>query len=197
MTATRVHPTAEVSPEASVGDGTVIWQHCVVLAGARIGARCKLGHNVFVEGGAVLGQGVTVKDNVTVYDGVTIADDVFVGPAAVFTNVLQPRAFLSQKDAFWPTRIGTGATIGAGAVIVCGTTIGAFAFVGAGAVVTADVPDHALVAGNPARQAGWVGRDGRKLSEDLVCRQTGERYRAGERGLVMERPEAARDFGKR
>jgi UDP-2-acetamido-3-amino-2,3-dideoxy-glucuronate N-acetyltransferase len=141
-----------------------------------VGARCKLAHNVFIEGGASIGDGVTVKDNVVLYDGVSVEDDVFIGPNAVFTNHKTPRAFISGKDRFQPTRIAKGATIGANATIVCGNRIGEFALVAAGAVVTRDVPAHALVAGNPARRVGWVSRFGVKLGNDLVCPETGERY---------------------
>lgn len=170
------HASAEIAEGARVGDGTRIWQNCIILSGARIGMDCKLAHNVFVEGGVNVGDRVTVKDNVALYDGLAISDDVFIGPNAVFTNVLQPRAFVSRKQEFLDTRIGTGATVGANATILCGTTIGDYAMVGAGAVVTRDVPAFALVAGNPARPMGWVSRAGIKLDEALTCPQTGERY---------------------
>ncbi len=180
-----IHPTAEVHADAEIGAGSRLWQHCVVLAGARLGARCKLAHNVFVEGGATLGDGVTVKDNVCLYDGVTVADDVFIGPNAVFTNVTRPRAFRPHGRPFVATWIGQGATIGANATIVCGVRVGRFAMVGAGTVVTRDVPDHALVLGNPARQAGWVGRHGAALNDALTCPETGERYVPGADGLTL------------
>lgn len=172
----KIHPSAQISADATVGSGTVVWQHCVIAGNAIIGADCKLAHNTFVEGGAVLGDRVTVKDNVCLYDGVTVEDDVFIGPNAVFTNVLRPRAFVSQKGNFTPTRIRRGATIGANATIVCGVEIGTYAMVGAGAVVTKDVAPYALVLGNPARRAGWVSRVGAPLSADGVCESTGERY---------------------
>ncbi|MEQ8443902.1 MAG: acyltransferase [Alphaproteobacteria bacterium] len=172
----KIHPSADVSPDAKVGDGTVIWQHCVLTAGAVVGARCKLAHNVFVEGGASVGDGVTVKDNVVLYDGVQVSDDVFIGPNAVFTNHKTPRAFISGKDRFKATRIARGATIGANATIVCGTDIGEFAMIAAGAVVTRTVPAYALMAGNPARRMGWVSRAGARLGDDLVCPEQGEKY---------------------
>lgn len=176
MSEFTAHTTAEIAPGAEIGDGTRLWQYCIVLKGARIGRNCKLGHNVFVEGGGVVGNGVVIKDNVCIYDGVTLADDVFIGPNAVFTNVRTPRAFVSRKDEFERTLIGRGATIGANATIVCGYTIGDYAMVGAGAVVTADVPAHALVAGNPARRIGWVSKAGEILGADLVCPRSGEKY---------------------
>ncbi len=171
------HPTAEISPDAIVGGGTRLWQHCIVLKGARIGSGCKLAHNVFVEGGVTIGDCVTIKDNVCLYDGLDIADDVFIGPNAVFTNVRNPRAHVSRKAVFEKTTIGRGATIGANATIICGNTVAKYAMVGAGAVVTRDVPAFALMVGNPARRIGWVSAAGEILTDDLVCPSTGERYR--------------------
>ena len=181
---TAIHPTAEIADGAVIGPGGRIWQHCILLAGAVIGARVSLGHNVFVEGNVRIGDRVKVKDNVALYDGVILEDDVFVGPAAVFTNVANPRAFIEQKDRFEPTRVCRGATIGANATILCGVSIGCYALIGAGAVVTGDVADHALVAGNPGRRIGWVGRTGRRLGDDLVCPQTGTHYTEGPTGLT-------------
>ena len=164
MTAkSRIHPTADVSPSAKIGEGAQIWQHCVVLAGAEIGAGAQLSANVFVEGKVRIGNGVKVKNNVSLYDGVILEDDVFVGPSAVFTNVLTPRAHWPRKNDFRDTRVGKGATIGANAVIVCGNTIGAYALIGAGSVVTHDVPAFAVVRGNPARQSGWACQCGELL----------------------------------
>jgi UDP-2-acetamido-3-amino-2,3-dideoxy-glucuronate N-acetyltransferase len=171
------HPTADISPQAEIGDGTRLWQHCIVLKGARIGCDCKLAHNVFVEGGVTVGDRVTIKDNVCLYDGVEIADDVFIGPNAVFTNVRNPRAHVARKDAFEKTKIARGVAIGANATIVCGNTIAEYAMIGAGAVVTRDVPAFALMAGSPARRIGWVSAAGEILKGDLVCPRTGERYK--------------------
>jgi UDP-2-acetamido-3-amino-2,3-dideoxy-glucuronate N-acetyltransferase len=180
-----IHESAEISSTAVIGAGTLIWQHCIVMADVRIGADCKLAHNVFVERGVSIGNGVTIKDNVALYDGVLIEDDAFIGPNAVFTNVLTPRAFIQRKDEFAQTVVAHGASIGANATIVCGIRVGAYALIGAGAVVTHDVADHALVVGNPARTVGWVGRSGRKLDESLTCPESGERYEEYERGLRM------------
>jgi UDP-2-acetamido-3-amino-2,3-dideoxy-glucuronate N-acetyltransferase len=135
-----------------------------VRAGARIGARCVLGQNVSVAATVRVGDGCRVQNNVSLYDGVVLDDDVFVGPAAVFTNIKRPRAFRDQRAAFVTTRVGRGATIGANATVVCGISVGAYAFVAAGAVVTHDVPPHALVMGVPAVWTGWVCRCGVTLS---------------------------------
>lgn len=178
------HPTAEISPHAEIGEGTRLWQHCIVTKGARIGRDCRLAHNVFVEGGVTVGDRVVIKDNVCLYDGVEIADDVFIGPNAVFTNVRNPRAHVARKDEFAKTKIARGATVGANATIVCGNTIAEFAMIGAGAVVTKDVPAFALMAGNPARRIGWVSASGEVLGSDLVCPRNGERYRIEGDALV-------------
>jgi UDP-2-acetamido-3-amino-2,3-dideoxy-glucuronate N-acetyltransferase len=182
----QIHASAEIQDGASIGPGTKIWQHCIVMAGAVIGAECKLAHNVFVESGVVVGDGVTIKDNVTLYEGVAIADRAFIGPNAVFTNVRNPRAFISRKEEYRSTTIGEGASIGANATLVCGVTVGRYALVGAGSVVTKDVADHEMVAGNPARAIGWAGRAGERLDDDLVCPETGERYEKTENGLMLK-----------
>lgn len=161
-----VHPTAVVDEPCEIGAGTKIWHFVHVSAGARVGARCSLGQNVYVAGAAVIGSGARIQNNVSVYDGVTLEDDVFCGPSVVFTNVKNPRAHVSRKDDYRPTIARRGATFGANATILCGVTIGRFAFVGAGAVVTRDVPDFALVVGTPARVVGWVCACGERLAFD-------------------------------
>lgn len=169
-TAYTVHQTALCESE-SIGGGTRIWAFAHVMKGARIGRDCNLGDHVFVEDGAVIGDRVTIKNGVAIWRGVTLEDDVFVGPLAVFTNDRHPRSpravhaqerYAHVENWLEPTHLKRGATIGAGAIILCGITIGQYATVGAGAVVTRDVPDHALMLGNPARQRGWV----------CVCGQT-------------------------
>jgi UDP-2-acetamido-3-amino-2,3-dideoxy-glucuronate N-acetyltransferase len=170
------HPTAVVDQPADIGEGTKIWHFAHVMAGARVGARCSLGQNVFVGAKAVVGAGCKVQNNVSLYDAVILEDEVFVGPSAVFTNVVNPRAFIVRKDEYRETRVGRGATIGANATIVCGHSIGAYALVAAGAVVSRDVPAHALVMGVPARRTGWVCRCGITLSAALVCPSCGARY---------------------
>ncbi len=159
------HPTAIVEDDASIGDGTSIWHHAHVRSGARIGAGCSLGKNVYVDAEVVLGDRVKVQNNVSVYHGVTIGDDVFLGPSCVFTNDLFPRA----SNDTWTvvaTRVDDGASIGANATVVCGTTIGAWAMVAAGSVVTRDVAPHQLVLGNPAHHHAWVCRQGHITSRE-------------------------------
>ena len=147
-----VHPTAVVDEGAVIGKGTKIWHFCHVMKGARIGERCVFGQNVNVDGGTIIGNNVKVQNNVSIYTGVEIEDDVFLGPSCVLTNVTNPRSQVNRHSLYEKTLIRRGATIGANATIVCGVTIGRYAFIGAGAVVTKDVPDYALVLGNPARQ---------------------------------------------
>ncbi|MGY1694448.1 acyltransferase [Geodermatophilus sp. SYSU D00814] len=159
-----------------VGPGTRIWAWAHVLPGARVGVDCNVCDHAYVEGGARLGDRVTVKNGVLVFDGVDIGDDVFLGPGVVFTNDLRPRAHVKKgADALLPTVVEDGVTLGAGTVVVCGTRIGRHAFAAAGSVVTRDVPAHAFVAGNPARQRGWVCACGERL-DDLTCAACGAAY---------------------
>ena len=169
-TAPFVHPSAIVDDGATLGDGTKVWHFCHVMTGARIGARCVLGQNVFVAGNVVVGDGCKIQNNVSLYDGVVLEDEVFVGPSAVFTNVGTPRAFVVRKDEYRATVVERGATIGANATIVCGHRIGTYAFVAAGAVVTRDVMPYALVAGVPARRIGWACRCGVTLPKQAPFR---------------------------
>jgi len=170
------HETACVDKGASIGEGCKIWHFCHVMPGAVIGNNCVLGQNVFVGSKARIGNGVKVQNNVSLYDTVTIEDDVFCGPSCVFTNVINPRSFLERKQEYKETLVKKGATIGANATIICGVTIGEYAMIAAGAVVTKNVKPYALMVGVPARQNGWVSRNGVVLNDTLVCPETGERY---------------------
>ena len=158
-----VHESAYVDDGAVIGDGTKIWHFCHVMSGARIGARCILGQNVYV-GNVRIGDGVKLQNNVSIYDGVTLEDEVFCGPSMVFTNVVNPRAAIVRKHELAPTHVRRGVTIGANATVVCGATLGEYAFVAAGAVVRGDVPAYALMAGVPARRIGWMCRCGGRLA---------------------------------
>ncbi len=179
-----VHPTAYVDEGAEVGEGSKIWHFCHVMKGARIGKRCVLGQNVNIDGGTVLGDNVKIQNNVSVYTGTVIEDDVFLGPSCVLTNVTNPRSQVNRHSLYEKTVLRRGCSIGANATVVCGVTIGRYAFVGAGAVVTKDVPDYALVVGNPARQKGWMSRHGHRLSTDMVCPESGFRYQEVSPGVV-------------
>jgi UDP-2-acetamido-3-amino-2,3-dideoxy-glucuronate N-acetyltransferase len=176
-----VHPTAIVDEGAVVGAGTKIWHFSHVMKGAVIGERCSLGQNVFVASRGKLGNNVKVQNNVSIYDCVEIEDDCFCGPSMVFTNVMNPRSAVSRKDEYMTTCVRRGATIGANATIVCGSTLGEYAFVGAGAVVKGDIPPYAMVVGVPARIVGWMSQHGERLNfgsgDVAVCPATGQKYR--------------------
>ncbi len=157
------HPTAVIDENSTIGAGTKIWHFSHIMTGCIIGNNCNLGQNVVVSPGVVLGNNVKVQNNVSIYTGVTCEDDVFLGPSMVFTNVINPRSFVVRKDEYKSTIVRKGASIGANATVVCGIEIGAFSLIGAGAVIIRSVPPYALVAGNPARQIGWVSEEGHRL----------------------------------
>jgi UDP-2-acetamido-3-amino-2,3-dideoxy-glucuronate N-acetyltransferase len=182
------HPSAFIDQPCRVGRGTRIGHFCHVVANATIGSHCTLGHNVHVAADVVIGNNVEIQNNVSLYTGVVIEEDTFLGPSCVFTNLNNPRASRGRTMAFEKTRVRRGATIGANATILCGTTIGQYAFVAAGAVVTADVPDYALVMGVPAQQVGWMSRHGHRLGPPspigiFICPHSKWRYRI-ENGIL-------------
>ncbi|MCA1747583.1 MAG: N-acetyltransferase, partial [Bacteroidales bacterium] len=160
--------------------GTKIWHFSHVMTGAVIGEKCNLGQNVVVSPDVRLGKNVKVQNNVSIYTGVICEDDVFLGPSMVFTNVINPRSKVIRRDEYMKTLVGTGASIGANATIICGNDIGKYAFIGAGAVVTKEVPAYALVVGNPSRQIGWMSEYGQRLEFDnsgrAVCPESHEKY---------------------
>jgi UDP-2-acetamido-3-amino-2,3-dideoxy-glucuronate N-acetyltransferase len=183
------HPSCYLDEGCEIGSGTRIWHFTHVMSGAHIGRGCNIGQNVVISDGAVLGDNVKVQNNVSVYAGVTLEDDVFCGPSMVFTNVVNPRSHVSRKHEYRPTLVRRGATLGANSTVVCGHTIGRYAFVGAGTVVTKDVPDYALVIGNPGRVKGWMCECGAKLCDgaavppECTCSSCGRRYQAGGESL--------------
>jgi UDP-2-acetamido-3-amino-2,3-dideoxy-glucuronate N-acetyltransferase len=178
------HPTAIVDGGARIGSGARIWQYSRVFADTEIGPGTSVGQNSAIGPGARVGAGCKIQNNVSVYKGVTLEDLVFCGPSMVFTNVLNPRAFIPRMGELKPTVVGFGATIGANATVVCGHNLGRFCLVGAGAVVTGDVPDHALMVGVPARRVGWVCRCGVRLPKSLTCPACGQGYREIRAGLA-------------
>jgi UDP-2-acetamido-3-amino-2,3-dideoxy-glucuronate N-acetyltransferase len=172
----RLHESAYVDADVTIGAGTAIWHFCHILPNTRIGKNVSVGQNVMIGPRAIVGDNCKIQNNVSLYEGVELEDDVFCGPSCVFTNVINPRAAVSRKAEFRKTLVKRGATIGANATVLCGITIGEYAFIAAGAVVTRDVVAHALMVGAPARRRGWMSRAGEKLGADLVCPRTGERY---------------------
>lgn len=175
------HHTAAIDEGSEIGEGTKIWHFSHIMTGCRIGQSCNIGQNVVVSPGVILGNNVKVQNNVSIYTGVICEDDVFIGPSAVFTNVINPRSAIIRKDEYRATCIRRGASIGANATVICGNEIGAFAMIGAGAVITRPVLAFALVVGNPARQTGWVSEYGHNLSFSgigvAVCPESGHQYR--------------------
>lgn len=190
-----IHPHA-LCESGDVGSGTKIWAFAHVMGGAVVGSDCNIGEHAFVESGAIVGNRVTIKNGAMIWSGVTIDDDAFIGPGVIFTNDKRPRSprsevvakrYGQEKNWLVPTRVGRGATIGAGAVLLCGVRIGAYAMVGAGTVVTRDVTQQQLVLGNPGRNAGWVCRCGASLTAALACTECDRSYRlAGKSLLAVE-----------
>jgi UDP-2-acetamido-3-amino-2,3-dideoxy-glucuronate N-acetyltransferase len=182
------HPSAFIDEGSEIGEGTKIWHFCHIMSNCKIGENCNIGQNVVISPEVVLGKNVKVQNNVSIYTGVECEDDVFLGPSMVFTNVTNPRSAVNRRGQYAKTLVKKGASIGANATVVCGHDIGRYAFIGAGAVVTKDVPDYALVIGNPARQTGWMSEYGHKLVFDkdgfAVCPESHERYKLENRKVV-------------
>ena len=179
-----VHESAVIDEGAAIGKGTKIWHFCHILKGSNIGANCNIGQNVVIGPDVKIGDRCKIQNNVSVYKGVTLEDGVFCGPSMVFTNIYNPRAEIRKMDQTRPTLVKHGATLGANSTIVCGTTIGRYAFVGAGAVINKNVPDHALVVGNPARQIGWACTCGERLDGSLICLACDRRFETTPEGLA-------------
>jgi len=175
-----VHPSSEVGQGATIGNHTKIWHFCHVMSGAVLGEYCVLGQNVFVADTVHIGSYVKIQNNVSVYKGVKILDGAFIGPSAVFTNVINPRGTIERKTEYQATVVGKGCTIGANATIICGNNLGDYSLIGAGTVVTKNIPDFALVIGNPSHQIGWVSKAGHRLEFDEngigVCPENLDKY---------------------
>lgn len=181
-----VHESSYVDEPCQIGEGTKIWHFSHIMKNSVIGERCNIGQNVVISPDVILGNNVKVQNNVSVYTGVICEDDVFLGPSCVFTNVINPRSFIERKEEYKKTVVKKGASIGANATIVCGYNIGRYAFVGAGTVVTKDIPDYALVVGNPARIIGYVCKCGNRLEKrenDYICRSCNKEYEMTEESL--------------
>ncbi len=183
-----VHETAVVDEGCEIGKGTKIWHFSHIMNGCKLGENCNIGQNVVVSPQVVLGRNVKVQNNVSIYTGVICEDDVFLGPSAVFTNVVNPRSNVNRRGQYTKTVVKHGASIGANATIVCGHDIGRFAFIGAGAVVTKEVPDYALVVGNPARHVGWMSEYGHRLYFDenglAECPESHEKYKLSDGKVI-------------
>lgn len=182
------HDTAVIDDGCIIGKGTKIWHFSHIMPGAILGESCNLGQNVVVSPNVSLGRNVKVQNNVSIYTGVICEDDVFLGPSMVFTNIVNPRSAVIRRDQYVETLVKKGASIGANATVICGNTIGSYALIGAGTVITKDVPDYALVVGNPGKQIGWVSEYGHRLEFDgngeAQCHESGQKYRL-EEGKVM------------
>jgi UDP-2-acetamido-3-amino-2,3-dideoxy-glucuronate N-acetyltransferase len=179
-----IHPTAVIDDKVSIGNGTKIWHFSHVLSESKIGERCNIGQNVVIGPNVAIGKACKIQNNVSVFKGVTLEDGVFCGPSMVFTNIYNPRAEIRKMDQVRPTLVKKGATIGANSTIICGTTLGRYCFIGAGAVVNKNVPDHALVVGNPAKQIGWACECGERLADDLECPSCDNKYMKEPEGLI-------------
>ena len=176
-----VHESSYVDLPCQIGKGSKIWHFSHIMKNSVIGENCNIGQNVVVSPNVELGNNVKIQNNVSIYTGVICEDDVFLGPSMVFTNVINPRSGVIRKDEYMKTVVGKGASIGANATIVCGNNIGRYAFIGAGAIVTKEVPDYALMVGNPSKNIGWMSEFGERLifneSGIAICNTTGSRYR--------------------
>ena len=175
------HESSFIDEGCQIGEGTKIWHFSHVMSNCRLGKKCNIGQNVVVSPDVILGDNVKVQNNVSIYTGVICEDDVFLGPSMVFTNVINPRSAVNRRGEYLKTTVKKGASIGANATIVCGNDIGRFAFIGAGAVVTKEVPDYALVVGNPSRRIGWMSEYGHRLKFDTtglaICPESKEVYK--------------------
>ncbi len=183
-----IHESSFVDKPCEIGEGTKIWHFTHIMKNSKIGKSCNIGQNVVISPEVVLGDNVKIQNNVSVYTGVICEDNVFLGPSMVFTNVINPRSHVNRRTEFMKTYVCEGATIGANATIICGNKIGKFSLVGAGAVITKDVPDYAIMVGNPAKQIGWISEYGDKIKIDSnglgLCKKSGQKYKLVEDYII-------------
>lgn len=186
----QAHSTAVIDEGCTIGAGTKIWHFSHIMPNATIGDNCNIGQNVFIASDVLIGNNVKIQNNVSVYKGVICEDDVFLGPSMVFTNIINPRSAVVRKDKYMKTIVKKGASIGANATIVCGNEIGEYAMIGAGSVITKPVLPYALMVGNPAKQIGWVSKNGLRLhfnqTDEAICPETGEKYKIKNGKLIFE-----------
>jgi UDP-2-acetamido-3-amino-2,3-dideoxy-glucuronate N-acetyltransferase len=179
------HKSAVIDDNCAIGQGTKIWHFSHIMSNSYLGENCNIGQNVVVGPDVSIGNNCKIQNNVSVYKGVTLEDGVFCGPSMVFTNIYNPRAEIRKMDQVRSTLVKKGATLGANATIICGTTLGSYSFIGAGAVVNKNVPDHAIVVGNPAKQIGWACHCGERLDIDFECHSCGNVYKEVEHKLIL------------
>lgn len=189
-----IHETSVADENCSIGNGTKIWHFSHIMSNSKIGENCNIGQNVVISPQVVLGNNVKVQNNVSIYTGVTCEDDVFIGPSAVFTNVINPRSAINRKNEFQKTHIAKGVSIGANATIICGNNIGAYAFIGAGAVITKKIMPYSLWVGNPAKQIGWISEFGHRLifnnEKIAMCPESDQKYTIDSSGNVKKAQKA-------
>lgn len=178
------HESSYIDDNVEIGEGTKIWHFCHILPGTKIGEKCSLGQNVMAGPDVIIGNGCKIQNNVALYKGVILEDGVFCGPSMVFTNVTTPRSEVNRQSEYAETLVRKGVTIGANATIVCGHELGEYCFIAAGAVVTKNVKPHAVMAGVPAKQIGWVAHSGEMLRDDMVCPRSGDTYEVQDGNLV-------------
>ena len=181
-----IHKSSYIDDNVEIGKDVKIWHFCHIMSGSSIGDNSILGQNVMIGPKVKIGSGCKVQNNVSIYEGVELRKNVFCGPSCVFTNVINPRAFINRKKEYKKTLVHEGASLGANATILCGVTIGKFALIGAGAVITKDVKDYSIMTGTPAKRTGWVSEKGIKLLDNLICPETGEKYFLNNSNLSKE-----------
>ena len=182
-----IHESSYIDDNVKIGSGTKVWHFCHILSGTKIGKNCSFGQNVMAGPDVIIGDGCKIQNNVSLYKGVILEDGVFCGPSMVFTNVTTPRSEVNRQNEYSKTLVRKGVTIGANATIVCGHELGEYSFIAAGAVITKNVIPHAVMAGVPAKQIGWVAHSGEMLKDDLICPRTGETYQETDGRLILKK----------